>query len=79
MEQAQGLYAEVESWFKDNGADGVCMEDIFVSDKPRGKKQNKEGEYCDQVVAGSGEDSFYGSYYHQVEGENYYVGYKYWC
>ena len=72
------LFKEITKWFNENGADGVSIEDIFVSVKPSGQNQNGD-EYCDQSSWGDSGDSFSGSYYHQVEGSNEYVGYKYWC
>lgn len=78
--KAQCLWNEVMEWLNENtNSDGVDIEDIFITDKPTGEKQNADGEYCEQHTLGIIEDSFYGKYYHQIEGSDKYVGYDFSC
>lgn len=76
---AKKNYSEVCKWLKDNTcADGVDIEDMFITDKPSGTKQDDESEYCQQWN-GYCEDDYHGNYYHQIEESNEYVGYTYCC
>lgn len=78
MQKADKLYKEVKDWLEENtDAEWVCIEEIFITDKPTGRKQGVEGEYCDQHEWGDSGDDFYGTYYHQIEGSEKYVAYKY--
>lgn len=76
--EADKLFKEVADWLNKNGADGVYIEGIFISNKAFGQKQ-VEGEYCDQSSVGESGDSFQGTYFHQIDGSKKYVAYKYWC
>lgn len=53
--------------------------DIFVVDKPRGKKQLGENdtEYCLQWSVGYEGDSFQGYYYHKMRESDKWLGYSY--
>lgn len=74
--KADELWEAVSEWLYENTeADGVYIDNIFISDEPTGSLQNGD-EYCDQHC-GYLEDDFYGNYYHPVEGEKYYLGYSY--
>lgn len=79
QQKSKELWEEVTNWLNEWGADGVDIEDIYIADKPAGKKLTADGEYCEQHPFGGCEDSFYGDYYHQIEGSDKYVGYHYWC
>lgn len=75
-DEAQKLYKDVEEWLnKNTGADAVYIEDIFMTEEPTGILQ-EEDEYCEQW-SGFCEDDYSGYYYHQIEGTNEYVGYRY--
>ena len=72
-------FEKVCRWLAENtDADGVCINDIFVTAEPTGEEQG-EGEYCDQYSVGWCEDSFAGKYYHPIEGSDKYLGYSYEC
>lgn len=75
------LRSEVVEWLTENtsSADAVDIENIYIADNPTGRKQTSAGEYCEQHEYGDSGDSFYGEYYHQIEGSNKYVGYHYSC
>lgn len=80
QKKAEGLWNEVIKWLNYNtSADSVDVEDIYIADKPTGRRQTADGEYCEQHEWGYSGDSFYGNYYHQIEGSNKYVGYRYSC
>lgn len=79
-QKAESLGKEVLEWLGENtDADSVYVERIYISDKPTGRKQTADGEYCEQHEFGDSGDSFYGEYYHQIEGSDKYVGYHYSC
>ena len=76
--EEESLFNEVVDWLKEYGdADGICVERLFLTDRPTGELQNGD-EYCDQHCGYLGDD-FSGNYYHQIEGSDEYVGYYYWC
>lgn len=82
-EEAQKIateaFKDVAAWLRENtGADGVFIEDLFVTNEPAGDDQG-EGEFCDQWSVGYCGDSFEGKYYHPVEGSDLYLGYSYSC
>lgn len=80
QKKAVGLRKEVMDWLNYNtSADSVDVEDIYIADKPTGRRLKADGEYCEQHEWGDSGDSFYGNYYHQIEGSNKYVGYRYSC
>ena len=80
QKKAESLYKEVVEYLKENtDADAVDIEDIFISDKPTGKKQSEDGEYCEQHEVGYSGDSFYGKYYHKIDESDKYLGYHYSC
>lgn len=79
MKVANKAYEEVTEWLNENtDADGVYIDDLFVTDTPTGKEQY-DGEYCDQHSTGWSGDSFAGKYYHPIEGSDLYLGYSYEC
>ena len=64
-------------WLNQNTeADGVNVNRLFIVDKPTGRKQD-DGEYCEQHSYGCCEDSFYGKYYHPIDGSTQYLGYDF--
>lgn len=76
---ANKAFEEVEAWLNENtDSDGVCIQDLFIAEKPTGKLQCGD-EYCDQHAVGCCGDSFAGKYYHPIEGSNQYLGYEYEC
>lgn len=80
QKKAEELYREVTEWLNENtDADYVYIDSVYISDKPTGRKQAEDGEYCEQHEYGDSGDSFYGEYYHQIEGSKKYVGYHYSC
>lgn len=79
QQKSKKLWDEVVEWLNEWGADGVDIEDIYISEKPTGTKQYDDGEWCEQHPYGCCEDSFYGEYYHKIEGSDKYVGYHYSC
>lgn len=79
QQKSKELWGEVTDWLNEWGADGVDIEDIYITEKPTGRKQTDDGEYCEQREWGDSGDSFYGEYYHQIEGSDKYVGYHYSC
>lgn len=71
--EANKLYKEIAEYFTEEcGAEGFG--EPFITDVPEGEEQ-VDGEYCDQVTMG--EDWYHGTYYHQIEGTDKYVGYSY--
>ena len=77
--RAIALYKEVVDWLNANtGSDGVWVGDLEIVDKPSGENQG-EDEYCDQSECGYSGDSFYGTYYHKIEGSDKYLAYNYEC
>lgn len=77
--KAIALYKEVVDWLNANtGSDGVWINDIKIVDAPSGKNQG-EDEYCSQSEYCNSGDSFYGTYYHKVEGNDKYLAYNYEC
>lgn len=75
---AKANFADVENWLKENTiAEGVGIEEIFITDKPTGSKQFGD-EYCEQWTVYC-EDDYRGNYYHQIENSDEYVGYYYEC
>lgn len=71
--KADKLYEEIEEYFTERmGAEGFMTP--FILDTPTGEQQDDD-EYCDQVTVG--EDWYRGTYYHQIEGSEKYVGYTY--
>lgn len=80
QKKAESLWKEVTEWLVENtSADGVDIENIYISDKPTGRKQTADGEYCEQHEGEDSGDSFFGEYYHQIEDSDKYVGYHYSC
>lgn len=76
---ASEAFKDVAAWLRENTeADGVYIEDLFVTNEPTGNDQG-EGEFCDQRSVGYCEDSFAGRYYHPVEDSDIYLGYSYSC
>lgn len=77
------LWDEIIEWLSENTDidESVHIEDVYITDKPTGKKQSddgEEGEYCEQHESGCGYgDSYFGEYYHQIDGEDRYVGYHF--
>lgn len=63
-------------WEDENCGAGVCIGDLFITDKPSGEETG-DGEYCDQEE--HGEDWFTGIYYFPIEGTDKYVAYTYEC
>ena len=75
--ESKKLFGEVVEWLNEYGsADGVYINDLFISNEPCGELQCDD-EYCDQWRQGWAEDAFCGTYYHQIEGSDEYVGYSY--
>lgn len=78
-EIADKAYEEVIEWLNENtDADGLDITDLFIADKPTGKKQN-EDEFCNQKCAIWEDDAYYGIYYHKIDGMDGYMGYSYEC
>ena len=76
----QKAFTEVVEWLRENTeADAVNINDLFIADNPTGRKQIEDGEYCEQHSYGYCEDSFYGNYYHAIDGTTKYLGYSYDC
>lgn len=74
--EAKKLFNEVVSWLNENtDSDAVCITELFITDEPSGTLQNGD-EYCEQWQRFF-EDDYSGNYFHQIEGENEYVGYSY--
>ena len=70
-------FKDVVEWLNQNTeADGVNVNRLFIVDKPTGRKQD-DGEYCEQHSYGCCEDSFYGKYYHPIDGSTQYLGYDF--
>lgn len=77
--RAIALYKEVTDWLNVNtAADGVWINDLNIVDEPSGEDQG-EGEYCSQSEYGDSGDSFFGTYYHKIEGSDKYLAYDYEC
>lgn len=75
---AKENYDEVYKWLKDNtDIDYVEVQDIFITDKPQGDKQD-EDEYCQQWTRYC-EDDYCGNYYYGIEDSDEYFGYSYEC
>jgi len=71
--QTDKLYEEIEEYFTTElDADGFG--EPFITDNPTGHLQNDD-EYCDQHCVY--EDWYEGTYYHQIEGSEKYVGYSF--
>jgi len=78
-EKEKCLWKELIQWFNANTcADSINVEEFYIAEKPSGK-QMPSGEYCEQHEWGDSGDSFYGNYYHQIDGSNKYVGFYYTC
>lgn len=73
--ESEKLFEEVVAWLTEHSADGVYVDELFLTDTPTGDLQ-EDDEYCDQWT-GYCEDDFHGNYYHQVEGSEEYVGFHY--
>ena len=72
-------FEEVVEWLNQNTeADGVNVNYLFIADKTTGREQD-DGEYCEQYSYGYCEVSFYGKYYHPIEGSTQYLGYHFDC
>lgn len=80
MEVANKAFEEVVEWLNENtdGASGVYIDNLFVTNTPTGKLQNGD-EYCDQSSVGYCGDSYEGNYYHPIEGSDLFLGYGYEC
>lgn len=78
-EEAAAARKVIVDWLEENtDARDVYIDEIFLADEPTGQKQD-DGEYCDQTTLAWSEDSFEGTYYHQIEGSSKYLGYGYSC
>lgn len=80
--RTNALWNEITEWLVENTSVEVDVEEIgeiFIAEKPTGRKLKADGEYCEQHEFGDSGDSFYGKYYHQIEGSDKYVGYHYSC
>ena len=76
--KADKAYEIVTDWLNENTDSGdVYIEDIFIKDAPKGKLRHKD-EYCDEHC-GHNEDDVRGTYWHQVDGEKYFLGYSFWA
>ena len=53
------------------------IEDIFITNKPRGRSQTNGDEYCLQWSVGYDGDSFQGYYYHKMRESDDWLGYSY--
>lgn len=73
--ESEKLFEEVVAWLNEYSADGVYVDELFLTDEPTGYLQ-EDDEYCDQWT-GYCEDDFHGNYYHQIEGSEEYVGFHY--
>lgn len=80
LDREKELRKDIIGWLeKNSNADDVFVGKIFIADAPKGKKQTKDGEYCEQHEYGDTGDSFYGTYYHKIENSEKYVAYTYDC
>ena len=77
QKETRAAYKALADWLTNEAgsADGVYIDDIFITDEPHGQLQN-EDEYCDQWT-GYCEDSFSGTYYHPIEGTDKYLAFGY--
>lgn len=71
--EADKLYEELEKYFTEE-IDAEGFIEPFITDNPTGEQQCDD-EYCNQITRG--EDWYRGTYYHQIEGSDKYVGYTY--
>ena len=78
LDREKELRKDIMEWLEANtDAESVIVGDIFIADAPKGGKQSKDGEYCDQH--GDSDYGFYGTYYHKIENSEKYVAYTYEC
>lgn len=76
---ASRLYNEAVEWLNEHtDSSGVYINDLHISDAPRGEEQ-ADGEYCDQRSIGFTGDSFEGTYFHAIDGSGQYLAYDYDC
>lgn len=63
-------------WEKENINSGVCIYDLHIADKPRGKEEGK-GEYREHYQCDG--RSFFGTYFLPIKGSDKYIAYDYEC
>lgn len=72
--EADNMYEELAEWFENNMDSGVCWNDFYIVDKPKGDPQGS-GEYCWQVM--EFEDSGHGTYYWPIKNSKQYLAADY--
>lgn len=74
----QKSFDKVIRWLtKYNDIDELEIEDIFITEKPKGNKQSDGTEYCLQWPIDCEGDSFKGYYYHKMRESDKWLGYSY--